>query len=52
MIINTELPKNLDEYDLILQEKILSEILQNIRKAEDRIQEKLGIVRGKLSTKK
>jgi len=48
MIINTELPKDLDTLPLLKQEKILGDILTNIRKAEDIIREKLAHVRGQI----
>ena len=52
MIINTELPKDLDERPLKEQEKILAQIYMAIGKAEKEVFDKLAVVRGKLSTKK
>jgi len=52
MIINTELPKDLNERNLKEQEQILTKIYQNIGLAEKIVFDKLAVVRGKLSTKK
>jgi len=52
MIINTELPKDLDSRNLKEQETILAQIYMAIGKAEKIIFDKLAVVRGKLSTKK
>jgi len=52
MIINTELPKDLNERPLKEQEKILAGIYMKIGLAEKIVFDKLAVVRGKLSTKK
>jgi len=48
MIINTELPKDLNERNLKEQEQILTKIYQNIGLAEKIIFDKLAVVRGKI----
>lgn len=48
MIINTELPKDLNERNLKEQEQILTKIYQNIGLAEKIVFDKLAVVRGKI----
>jgi len=51
MIINTELPKDLNERPLKEQETILAKLYIQVGVAEKIIFDKLAVVRGKLSTK-